>query len=52
MGIIELYDATELFYNIFCTVLYVVDPVLIFLTTLALLSMFHSLAMKKREQVR
>ena len=52
MGIVELYAPTQTFYNVFCTVLYVVDPVLIFLTTIALLYMFYTLANKKREQFR
>jgi hypothetical protein len=39
-GIIELYYPTTTFYNIFCTLLYVVDPILIFVTTAALQRQF------------
>ena len=51
MGIVEVYAATTQFYNVFCTFLYVIDPVLIFLTTITLLYMFYSMAEKKREYI-
>jgi hypothetical protein len=40
-GIIVLYYPTTTFYDIFCTLLYVVDPILIFITTAALQRLFY-----------
>jgi len=40
-GIIELYYPTTTFYDIFCTLLYVLDPILIFITTAALQRLFY-----------
>lgn len=43
-GIIEMYRATTEFYNVFCTILFVVDPILIFFTTMSLLWLFYKQA--------
>jgi phage-related protein len=40
-GIVEIYSPTTTFYNIFCTLLYVVDPLLIFLATAILQKTFY-----------
>ena len=40
-GVVELYYPTTTFYNIFCTLLYVVDPILIFVTTAVLQRLFY-----------
>lgn len=41
LGIVEIYDPTLMFYNVFCTLLFLVEPTLIFLTAGSLLYLFY-----------
>jgi hypothetical protein len=47
MGIVEIFNSSTYFYNVFCTFLYVVDPCLIFITTVSLLFLFYIQASKR-----
>jgi hypothetical protein len=52
MGIVEIFDPSTAFYNVFCTVLYVIDPILIFLSTMALIYLFYTQTKRRREQIK
>ena len=47
-GALEFFDPNDHFYNVFCTFLFVVEPILIFLATLSLLYLFYVQARRKK----
>lgn len=51
LGVVEIYNPTLMFYNVFCTLLFLVEPMLIFLTAGSLLYMFYRQALKKEQRV-
>jgi hypothetical protein len=48
LGVLEIYNPTLMFYNVFCTLLFLVEPILIFLTASSLLYLFYKQSLKKQ----
>ncbi len=47
LGAVEIYAPTTLFYNVFCTLLFVLEPLLIFVTATSLLYLFYYQAVRR-----
>ena len=47
LGAVEIYAPTTLFYNVFCTLLFVFEPLLIFVTATSLLYLFYYQAVRR-----